>query len=260
MRNRTPAISWAMASNAPPSTRSVIGSTLTRLRLGGPGETPTSGRSAMGFLSVSAFRGLLNGLGVGDDEVAHGVDLAREARRDDGRGVELGDDRGSLDDVSGDQLGALVERGLDLLELAVDAEPGVGLELEGARGRSALALLDLRRIESGHQPDRAHAHVRDLDVGVLEAARVLALVDVVERRLHGVDPGRVDRSRADVDPELVALPLVARLRDVLVADVLDAVVLELRPGLGLELLELLGERLPGRGVDIQRRGHRIRGR
>ena len=38
-------------------------------------------------------------------------------------------------------------------------------------------------------PDRAHAHVRDLHVGVLEAARVLALVDVVERGLHGVDPG-----------------------------------------------------------------------
>ena len=35
------------------------------------------------FLSVSAFRGLLDGLGVGDDEVADGVDLAREARRDD---------------------------------------------------------------------------------------------------------------------------------------------------------------------------------
>src|SRR4051794_27731222 len=130
MRKSTPAISCAMASNAPPRTRSVIGSTSTRLRWGGPGETPTSGRSAIGNpLSVSAFRGLLNGLGVGDDEVADGVDRAREAGRDDARGVELGDDGRALDDVAGEQLGALVERRRHLLEHAGVAEPRVGGEL-----------------------------------------------------------------------------------------------------------------------------------
>src|SRR4051794_16344512 len=110
-----------MASNAPPRTRSVMGSTSTRLRCGGPGETPTSGRSAMEnlFLSVSAFRGPLDGLGVGDDEIADTVDRAGEARRDDAGRVELRDDRRSLDDISGDQLRALVERRGDLLELAV---------------------------------------------------------------------------------------------------------------------------------------------
>src|SRR3954447_2510999 len=260
MRNRTPAISCAMASNAPPSTRSVIGSTLTRLRLGGPGETPTSGRSAMNlFLSVSAFRGLLNGLGVGDDQVADGIDLARETGRDDRRRVELRDDRGTLDDVAGTELGALVERRLDLLELAPLAEPGRRGELEGGRGRRAPAFLDGWCIEAGHQPDRADAHVRDLDVGVLEATGVLAFVDVVEGRLHGIDPGGVDRTGAHVDAQLVALPLVARLRDVLDAHLLrvDAVVFELRARLGLELLELLLERLARGAVSVQGRGHRV---
>ena len=42
IRNSTPAISLAMAWNAPPSTRSVIGSTSTRSRSGGPGVRPTS--------------------------------------------------------------------------------------------------------------------------------------------------------------------------------------------------------------------------
>src|SRR3954471_24236553 len=215
MRKRTPAISCAMASNAPPSTRSVMGSTSTRLRCGGPGETPTSGRSAMEnlFLSVSAFRGALDGLGVGDDEVADTVDRAREARRDDARRVELRDDRGPFDDVAGEQLGALVERGRDLLELAAVAEPGVRGELERTRRRRRVAARHLRRREPGHDADGPHAHVRDLHVGILEAARVLALVDVVERRFHGVDPVLVDRARADVDPQLVALALVARLGD-----------------------------------------------
>src|SRR6478735_4093334 len=217
MRKSTPAISWAMASNAPPRTRSVMGSTSTRLRCGGPGETPTSGRSAMEnlFLSVSAFRGALDGLGVGDDEVADTVDGAREARRDDACRVELRDDRRPLDDVAGEQLGALVERRRDLLELSAVAEPGVGGELERAGRRRGAAARHLRRGESRHDADGAHAHVRDLHVGILEAPRVLALVDVVERRLHGVDPGLVDRARADVDPQLVALAFVARLGDVL---------------------------------------------
>ena len=42
MRKSTPAISFAVAWKAPPSTRSVIGSTSTRLRVGGPGWRPTS--------------------------------------------------------------------------------------------------------------------------------------------------------------------------------------------------------------------------
>ena len=42
MRKRTPAISFAIAWNAPPRTRSVIGSTSTRVRVGGPGWRPTS--------------------------------------------------------------------------------------------------------------------------------------------------------------------------------------------------------------------------
>ena len=42
IRKRTPAISFAMAWNAPPSTRSVIGSTSTRSRSGGPGCFPSS--------------------------------------------------------------------------------------------------------------------------------------------------------------------------------------------------------------------------
>src|SRR3954471_22581379 len=135
MRKSTPAISCAMASKAPPRTRSVMGSTSTRLRCGGPGETPTSGRSAMGnpLLSVSAFRGLLDGLGVGDDEVADGVDRARETGRDDARGVELRDDRRALDDIAREQLGALVERRRHPHELALVAEPRVGGELVRAR-------------------------------------------------------------------------------------------------------------------------------
>ncbi len=42
MRNRTPAISLAIAWKAPPRTRSVIGSTSTRSRAGGPGCLPSS--------------------------------------------------------------------------------------------------------------------------------------------------------------------------------------------------------------------------
>ena len=42
IRKSTPAISLAIAWKAPPRTRSVIGSTSTRFRLGGPGWRPTS--------------------------------------------------------------------------------------------------------------------------------------------------------------------------------------------------------------------------
>ncbi len=67
---------------------------------------------------------------------------------------------------------------------------------------------------------------------------------------------------ADVDAQLVALALVARLGDVLEPDLVavDAVALELRERLGLELRELLLERGTGGAVGIQRRGHRVRRR
>ena len=54
MRKRTPAISFAMAWKAPPSTRSVIGSTSTRSRSGGPGCLPSS--YSMTDMPASSYR------------------------------------------------------------------------------------------------------------------------------------------------------------------------------------------------------------
>ncbi len=78
MRKRTPAISLAMAWNAPPSTRSVIGSTSTRLRVGGPGRRPTSYSITLIRLDLHRLGGLER-LGTGgaagrDDDVAVRVD------------------------------------------------------------------------------------------------------------------------------------------------------------------------------------------
>ena len=99
------------------------------------------------------------------------------------------------------------------------------------------------------------ARVRDLDVRLLEAARVLALVDVVEVGAQLLDPGGIDRSRAAVHPELVALAEVAALGDPLDDDAVgrDAVRLELGERL---LLEPLEDELQRRRVELRARAGR----
>src|SRR5215218_1403662 len=137
MRKSTPAISLAMAWNAPPRTRRVTGSISTRSRVGGPGR--------------------------------------------DHRGrVVLVHDRGSLQAVAGLQSGTVVVHGRDLLQLSLHPEPRGPLVAQGILGSLLVPALDLGVLERRHEADPAHADVRDLDVGVLEAARVLPLVDVVE--------------------------------------------------------------------------------
>ena len=103
MRKRTPAISFAIAWNAPPSTRSVIGSTSTRARVGWP-------RLATDLVLDDAHQALTSmpsaiALRLGrradlDDDVPEAVDVRRDSGRDDRRRVVLVDDRGALDAVA----------------------------------------------------------------------------------------------------------------------------------------------------------------
>src|SRR5688500_8065164 len=102
MRKRTPAISFAMAWNAPPSTRSEIGSTSIRCRLGGPGWRPTS--YSITDMSDLQCLGGLQGLGPGgpagrDEDVSVLVDRRGEAGWDRRGRVVLMHDRWSLKPV-----------------------------------------------------------------------------------------------------------------------------------------------------------------
>ena len=126
------------------------------------------------------------------------------------------------------ELLAVVVAGGDRLQLAVDAEPRLALVRERLLGRLR-AVLHLRDLELGHEPDAPDADVRQLDVRLLEAARVLALVDVVEVGTHLLDPVVVDRAGGDVDAQLVALAEVAAVADALEEDLVgcEAVRLEL---------------------------------
>ena len=206
------------------------------------------------FLSVSAFRGLLNGLGVGDDEVADGVDLAREAGRDDGRGVELRDDRGAFDDVAGDAARCARRSAVvTFLSSPSIAEPGVGAELERARGRRRRPL-DVGASRPGMSPTartRTFAIWTSASSKRREYSRSWMSWNV---GLHRVDPGRVDRRRrrrrcAARSPGPRSAPRrCARAR---CCSAVDAVVLELRERLGLELRELLLERRAARPVGVR---------
>ena len=145
---------------------------------------------------------------------------------------------GPSEPVPGQELLAVVVARRDRLQLAVDAEPRLALVRERLLGRLR-AVLDLRHLERGHEPDAPDADVRQLDVRLLEAARVLALVDVVEVGAHLLDPVVVDRAGGDVDAQLVALAEVAAVADALEEDLVgrEAVRLELGPRLLLQLLE-----------------------
>src|SRR5581483_4114232 len=111
----------------------------------------------------------------------------------------------------------VVEARRDLPERAPDAEPRLAL-VPQRRRRRLRPRLGLRRAQLRLQADPAHAQVGDLDVGVLEAARVLALVPLVEVGAELPDPRVVDRAGAAVDAELVALAEVAAVRDPLDED------------------------------------------
>src|SRR5215210_4036986 len=128
MRKSTPAISFAMAWNAPPRTRSVTGSTSTRSRVGGPGWRPTS--YSITDISDLQCLGGLAGLGPGggagrDDDVAVAVDRRGETRWDDSRRVVLVHDHRPLQAVSGLQAGAVVVPGRHGPEFALHPEPRV---------------------------------------------------------------------------------------------------------------------------------------
>src|SRR5688500_14747239 len=232
MRKSTPAISLAMAWNAPPRTRRVTGSISTRSRVGGPGRRPTS--YSITDISDLHCLGGVAGLGPGggagrDDYVAVAVDRRGEPRRDHRRRVVLVHDRGPLQAVAGLQGGAVVVPGRDLLQLSLHPEPRGSLVAQGILGGLFVSLLDLGVLEGRHETDPAHADVGDLDVGVLEAAGVLPLVDVVEVGAQLLGPGLVDLARADLDAQLVALAGVAGVDDALDDETVgrDPVVIEL---------------------------------
>jgi hypothetical protein len=163
-----------------------------------------------------------------DHDVPEPVDLGRHAGRDDRRRVVLVDDRRTDAPVAGPECLSLVRAGGDLLQLAVDVEPGLGLVAQRVVG-GLVAGLDLGRCERGHQPDATNPDVGHLDVGVLEPSRVLALVDVVEVAADALRPGVVDLAGGHVDAELVALAEVAAVGDPVDHDLVrrHAVVLEL---------------------------------
>ena len=192
-----------------------------------------------------------------DHDVPEPVDVRVDARRDHRGRVVLVDDRRAREPVPGLQRLAVVVAGRHLLERPLDEEPRVGLVPQRVVGGLA-ARLDLGRDELGHEADPADADVRHLDVRVLEAPRVLALVDVVEVRAELLDPRVVDRPRADVDPELVPLAEVPGLDDPLDDDAvgLDPVRCELLARLRLELLEagLEARRVERRELLVGRRG------
>src|SRR5919109_521372 len=172
IRKRTPAISFAIAWKAPPRTRSVIGSTSTRSRVGGPGRLPTS--YSITDMSDLQCLGRLEGFGPrgaagGDDDVPEAVDRRREARRDRGRRVVLVHDRRPLEPVARLEGRAVVVAGGHLVELSADAEPRGPLVAEGLLGRRLLPTPGVSRLERGHEPDPADADVRDLDIRLVEA-------------------------------------------------------------------------------------------
>ena len=112
--------------------------------------------------------------------------MGPDPERDHRRRVVLVDDGGPVQPVACQELLAVVVAGGDRLQLAVDAEPRLALVRKRLLGRLR-AVLHLRDLELGHEPDAADADVRQLDVRLLEAARVLALVDVVEVGAHLLD-------------------------------------------------------------------------
>src|SRR5829696_151942 len=211
MRKRTPAISLAMAWKAPPSTRSVTGSTSTRSRVGGPGRRPTSYSvtDISDLQCLGGFLGLVPGRAADcDHDVAEPVDRGGEPRGNDSGRVVLMDDRRPREPVPRLQRQAVVVPCLDFLQLAADPEPRRALVPKSLL-RCLVAALHLSGLERRHEADPAHADVGDLDVGLLEAPGVLALVDVMEVGAELLRPCVVDRSRADVHPQLVALAGVA---------------------------------------------------
>src|SRR5262249_34184677 len=146
--------------------------------------------------------------GNGNDDVGEAVDPGHEPRRDDRGRVVLVYDRRPLEHVAALQRGPGVEASRDLLERAAPAEPCLALLAERGPPRPRPPRR-LRRPQLRLQPDAADAQVRDLDVRLLETARVLALVDVVEVAAQLPHPRVVDRVGAAVDPQLVALSEVA---------------------------------------------------
>ena len=174
-----------------------------------------------------------------DDDVAAAVDFGFAAGRDHHGRIVLLDDGGARDPVAGAEHGAVVERRLVGLALALDLEHH-GLAQQ--RRRRAVAARDLRPVEVRDAADPDRADVDDLDGGI-EAMAVFRVVRAVEALGQLLDPGVVDLARRRIEADLVALAGVAAVGEAADQPVAlgHAVCLQPRQRLARKLLEAHGE-------------------
>src|SRR6478735_5702101 len=154
-----------------------------------PAPAPAASTGASRVLAVwqekhmSGLRGGLDGGGLGDDEVAEGVDADDEAGVDRDRRTELLDDRRALDGVAGEEVGAPPDVGVDVAGVGVEADRPDAPVGPLAHVGAALGAGEVAQLGTRDRPDAGDPEVDPLDLlrrVVPEVVAVEGAVLVVE--------------------------------------------------------------------------------